>query len=738
MRSFVKAVAAAVAGLGFVFTSALALAQDESPAPAAAAPPPTSAPASTPPPATAGQYPFPKSVVRPAPSRRATAPAAKTAATAAPAAKGPVGPALAPQAPTPVPTATGARLPAGAPMPQAELEAFVDGVVGEAMARDHIAGVTVSVVQHGQVLLKKGYGFASLSPARPVDPDRTLFRLGSISKTFTWIALMKDVEAGRIRLEAPLNQFLPEQLWVRDQGFRTPVRVANLLDHSAGFEDRALGHLFENRVSRERPLVTYLRQERPRRVHEPGLISSYSNYGAALAGEAVSYVNQRPFERLAEDEIFVPLRLARTTFRERREAQKNLPAPMPASLAADVSDGYRWSDEGFQARPYELIGHIAPAGAASSTAGDMARYMAMLLNGGTLDSAVIYNARTAQLLRTPLRRTPPGINGWAHGFMVYDLPGGRRGYGHPGATLSFMSNMVVIPDLGLGVFISANTDTGAPLAMRLPERIVQEFYAPPQPFPRPGDPALAQDRGRFQGYYIPSRRAYGGLELFVSLLRSGATVRVTPEGRLTVADAEGVRTWAPEGDPANGRFAAAVGSGRLAFGVRPGEPANFTTTSNAALFERTDMWRKPSTLLALAAAAAAAALATLGGVLVRDRREFRETSIQSRISQVQNAQAALWLTAIGLFAIWASKTGDVAKVMYGWPGPFLVLASACALVATALTLATLVALPAVWRGGRRVDSWSPLRKLAFSVTVLVYAAFAVTLFSWGALSPWSG
>jgi CubicO group peptidase (beta-lactamase class C family) len=340
--------------------------------------------------------------------------------------------------------------------------------------------------------------------------------------------------------------------------------VVNLLDHSAGFEDRALGHLFENRVSRERPLVTYLRQERPRRVHEPGLISSYSNYGAALAGEAVSYVNQRPFERLMEDEIFVPLGLTRTTFRERREAQKNLPAPMPASLAADVSDGYRWSNIGFQARPYELIGHIAPAGSASSTAGDMARYMAMLLNGGTLDSAVIYNARTAQLLRTPLRRTPSGINGWAHGFMVYDLPGGRRGYGHPGATLSFMSNMVVIPELGLGVFISANTDTGAPLTMRLPERIVQEFYAPPQPFPRAGDPALAQDRGRYQGHYIPTRRAYGGLELFVSLLRSGATVRVTPEGRLTVTDAEGVRTWAPESDPANGRFVAAGGAGRSA------------------------------------------------------------------------------------------------------------------------------------------------------------------------------
>src|SRR5207249_2630658 len=84
-------------------------------------------------------------------------------------------------APAPLP---GARLAAGQAMPSAELEAFVDGVVRASIDRDHIAGVTVSVVQNGQVVLKKGYGYASLSPARPVDPDRTLFRIGSISKTF--------------------------------------------------------------------------------------------------------------------------------------------------------------------------------------------------------------------------------------------------------------------------------------------------------------------------------------------------------------------------------------------------------------------------------------------------------------------------------------------------------------------------------------------------------------------------
>jgi hypothetical protein len=123
---------------------------------------------------------------------------------------------------------------------------------------------------------------------------------------------------------------------------------------------------------------------------------------------------------------------------------------------------------------------------------------------------------------------------------------------------------------------------------------------------------------------------------------------------------------------------------------------------------------------------------------VRNRREFRENQVQSRASLVQNIQAVLWLLVLALFGIWASKTGDQAAIMYRWPGVLMITASACALVSAGLTVTTLIALPAIWRGGRRVDSWTHLRKAFFSVTVLVYAAFSVDLALWGALSPWSG
>src|SRR5436190_3440692 len=123
--------------------------------------------------------------------------------------------AAAPIALPPPPVVAGARLAAGQPLPAGELQAFVDGWMADAMDRTHVAGAAVSVVQDGQVILNRGYGFADERTKRLVDPNRTLFRVGSISKTFTWILLMKEVEAGRIRLDRPVNLYLPEKVRIR-------------------------------------------------------------------------------------------------------------------------------------------------------------------------------------------------------------------------------------------------------------------------------------------------------------------------------------------------------------------------------------------------------------------------------------------------------------------------------------------------------------------------------------------
>src|SRR5215208_5627747 len=163
------------------------------------------------------------------------------------------------------------------------LEAFVDGVVGAYMSHDQIAGVQVAVVRNGETLLVKGYGIDSVEPRRLVDPNESLFRIGSISKTLTWISLMQLAERGRLRLDDPINAHLPAELDVPDEGFEHPIRIVDLMNHAAGFEDLLQG-LFVDENAPLLSLSEQLRERRPHRVREPGRRMAYSNYGAALAG----------------------------------------------------------------------------------------------------------------------------------------------------------------------------------------------------------------------------------------------------------------------------------------------------------------------------------------------------------------------------------------------------------------------------------------------------------------------
>lgn len=642
--------------------------------------------------------------------------------------------------PTPVTTAQPAAPAANvvapvAPIDPAQLEAFVDGVVTTSMTRDHIAGVTVSIVQNGQVILKKGYGFDRLGEhPRRVDPDRSLFRLASISKTFTWIAVMRQVEAGRMRLDAPINLYLPEAARVPDQGFGKEIRVIDLMNHRPGFEDRALGQLFEKDPARVRPILTWLHQERPRREWEAGTIPAYSNYGSALAGVAAARQVNKPFEQMIEQEITGPLGMTRTTFRDRYPPTAGLPAPMPASLAQDVAEGYFWNGTRFTVRPYEYVSQAAPAGGVSSTAGDMARYMTMLLNGGTLDGQTIFNPQTSAGFRTVSDRAIPGAGGFAHGFMEYRLPGNRVGYGHGGATLSFMSNMVVIPELGLGVFISTNTETGYDLEATLPGKIVQRFYGPAPAAPRLS-PWLKDNAGAFAGQYLSSRRAFHGMEKLVGLFNGRETVQVDGQGQLVMTGFNGTSIWTPL--DTEGRFQSTTDSRVIAFTMENGRATGFYDSMASRYSKRLGFFGGDAWLIWSAVLAGLASIVTVVGALLRLRLNLRQTTVQARASLIQTIQAVLWLIMLGAFALWFGKVSDTAAIFYDWPGPLLIIASSCGLVAAFLSVVVVILTPFVWRGGRRVDSFTQGRKLRFTWTAGVFLLFSAVLAFWGAIFPWA-
>jgi hypothetical protein len=316
--------------------------------------------------------------------------------------------------------------------------------------------------------------------------------------------------------------------------------------------------------------------------------------------------------------------------------------------------------------------------------------------------------------------------------MEIALPGGFTGRGHGGDTLWFHSMMVTVPELNLGVFVTTNTDTGPFLTSTLAERIVGQFYAPPPDLPRPGASALADQRGVYAGTYLTTRRPYSGLEKFVFLIIGQTKISVTEDGRLLT----GNQAWVPDGP--EGHFHQADGPLTTAFALQNGRALRWFPPSGTVAFDRIGPLYQIPTLITVTALALLASIATLVGIFTRDRRESRQTPMQGRAGLVQTTIAVLWLVTAVLTAAWASGASDIGRVMYHWPGPLLILASACALTGGLLTLLTIVMAPSVWRGGRRVDSWTAWRKLRFTMTTVIFAAFSLMLGLWGGLAPWSG
>src|SRR6202789_2988883 len=251
-------------------------------------------------------------------------------------------PATTPPAAVPSATAPPAAAPTGAtaavPLTADDLNAWLDGYVPYALHTGDIAGAVVAVVKDGQIVTERGYGYSDVAKRTPVDPKLTLFRPGSVSKLFTWTAVMQLVEQGKIDLDADVNQYLDFKI-PPYQG--KPITMRNLMTHTPGFEDAFKGGIrFSGQVP---PLGDVLKRMLPERVFAPGTTPAYSNYGAGLASYIVQRVSGIPFEEYVEHNIFAPLDMTHSSFRQ----------PLPAQLAPFMAQGYPKASE--EAKPYELI-----------------------------------------------------------------------------------------------------------------------------------------------------------------------------------------------------------------------------------------------------------------------------------------------------------------------------------------------------------------------------------------------
>ncbi len=344
----------------------------------------------------------------------------------------------------PPPPAPPQHQPGGHDLTRADVDTWLDGVVGSALQTTGIPGAAVSVVADGQVLTSRGYGLADTgtegSPARRVDPDETLFRVGSVSKVVSATAVMQLVEEGRLDLDADVQQHL-------DFDLDTPkgaVTLRHLLTHTSGFEEVITGLI--GVAGSERDLGDVMRTDPPEQVFVPGTTPAYSNYGASLAGYVAERVAGTPFVDLVQQEVLDRAGMTSSSFAQ----------PLPADLDARLAKGY--PDDAQPSYPTEVV-NAAPAGALSATASDMARFMLGHLGDLPDEQALLDPATLDEMHRPALGADQLGTLAVGQRMDLAffdDSTPGVPAFGHDGDTNVFHTAMRMFPDSDAGIFVTFN------------------------------------------------------------------------------------------------------------------------------------------------------------------------------------------------------------------------------------------------------------------------------------------
>lgn len=427
-----------------------------------------------------------------------------------------------------------ATMPDAAPGGYEGLDAFIDGMVESHRKTLDISGVTVSIVKDGELIFARGYGYQDIDKDVPVDPETSLFRIGSTSKLFTWTSVMQQVERGNIDLDADVNTYL-KTFQIPDT-YDEPITMRHILTHTAGFEEGALGYLINydlNNITQLRDaMATYV----PARINPPGKYSSYSNYATALAGLIVANVSGMPFNEYVEKNIYEPLGMVNSTFRE----------PLPENLAGGQTMGYL-NEAGKQvAQPYELITGFGPAGAMASSATDMAKFMLAHLNSGSLDGNSILSPETTAQMHSVLFQGDDRLGGMAHGFYE-EYVNGHRLIGHGGDTFQFHTNLVLDQDENLGIFISYATSSDTKGRDTFVETFYDHYY--PVELDSITPPADFDERAaKYAGTYKFWRHNQTTIEKAMGLMGGGLEVAPSGEGTLIFAGFGGPKQYVEVGE----------------------------------------------------------------------------------------------------------------------------------------------------------------------------------------------
>ena len=336
-----------------------------------------------------------------------------------------------------------AQDPVGASLDIQALEAEIREILDE----NRIPGASVALVDRDRTIWAGGVGKADVAGGVDATEDH-LFRIGPIAKSFTALAVLRAVEDGLLDLDTPVRELAPEVAFTNRWERTHPVTVAMVMEHTAGFDDIH----FREYAKVDDPDMTLadgLAYNPGSRVSRwrPGTHMSYSNSGPAIAAYIVEKLAGKAFEDYVREHVFGPLGMERSTFHLPRDAVL-------------LAKGYE--ADGASEADYDHI-IVRPSGGMNTSSREMARYLRMMINRGTLDGVRLLAPETITRMETPAT-TLAARAGFTYGYGLGNftsLVNGHLFHGHNGGITGFASTSAYSSELGVGFFVSINKPSGA-------------------------------------------------------------------------------------------------------------------------------------------------------------------------------------------------------------------------------------------------------------------------------------
>ncbi len=379
-----------------------------------------------------------------------------------------------------------------APLPRKDYKPAVETLerfIEHEMADKDLPALSIALVDDQEIVWSKGFGFAD--PKRKVlSTAETIYRVGSVSKLFTDIAVMQLVEQGKLDLDAPVTRYLPD--FSPRNAFGRNVTLRQLMSHRSGLvREPPVGNYFETtEPSLARTIASLNNTEL---VYPPESRTKYSNAAIATVGYVLERTQGEPFAKYLKRAVLDPLDLKRSSFE-----------PTP-EITKDLAKAYMWTIDGrvFEAPTFEL--GMSPAGSMYTTVTDMGRFMSVLFAGGRGTKGQMLKPSTIEQMWTPQFATSGQKSGYGIGFAIREVDG-RRTVGHGGAIYGFATTLKAMPDDKLGVVVVTTKDSANAVTNRVADYALTTMLAVRQgkPIPQPEtsspvDPQLAR---RIEGHYV--------------------------------------------------------------------------------------------------------------------------------------------------------------------------------------------------------------------------------------------